>query len=104
MSESERKDELLSLFSAVDESERNIVDRLIDELIFLENRMQELKKLPFVSVHPAHPALQKVTAAAKIYKECSQSYMNGIRILLSVLRNAGSSAEEDLLRKLEEFS
>ena len=46
----------------------------------------------------------KTTAAAKQYKECSQSYMNAIRILSGILRNAEGDADDDLLARLEEFS
>ena len=99
-----RLDELRDLFRDVDEGEKKLIDKLLSELAFLEDQMDELKKLPFVSVHPKNPALQKSTPAAKLYKECSQSYMNGVRILLSVLRKVESSAEEDLLRRLEEFA
>ena len=42
--------------------------------------------------------------AAKLYKECMQSYMNAIRILLNTLRKVESSAADELLERLKEFS
>ena len=99
----ERRKELAKIFESVDEGERQLVDRLLDEVVFLESKMNELKALPFVAVHPANPAKQKTTAAAKLYKECSQSYMNAIRILAGVLRKVDASAEDELMKRLDEF-
>lgn len=99
-----RKEEFEEIFKDVDESEKKLVAPLIDEVIFLEEQMTELKKLPFISVHPKNSALQKKTEAAKLYKECSQSYMNGIRILCSIIHKVDTSAQDELLKKLEEFA
>ena len=99
-----RREELKEIFKDVDKNERKLVQPLIDEVIFLENQMMELKRLPFISVNPKNPAQQKKTEAAKLYKECSQSYMNAIRILCSIIHKVDSSGEDDLLKRLEEFS
>lgn len=99
-----RREEFDEIFKDVDETERQLISPLIDEMIFLEEQMIALKELPFISVHPTNPALQKKTEAAKLYKECSQSYMNGIRILCGIIRKVETSAQDELLRRLEEFS
>lgn len=99
-----RREELDKIFEDVDVNERKLVNKLIDEVIFLEEQMTYLKTLPFINVHPQKPQLQKTTSAAKLYKECSQSYMNAIRILVNVLRKVESSAMNELLKHLEEFS
>lgn len=104
MSNSGRFEELKDLFADVEENEKKLVLRLLAEVVYLEERMEELKKLPFLHIHPKNPALQKLTPAAKLYKECSQSYMNAIRILLSILRKVETSAQDELLKRLEEFS
>ena len=98
-----RREELDKIFENVDESERQLVNKLLDEVVFLEERMGELRLLPFVSVHPNNPALQKTTPAAKLYKECTQSYFNAIRILLNTLRKVETSEQNALLKRLEEF-
>lgn len=100
----DRRTKLNEIFADVDESEKQLIDRLLDEVVYLENRMDELKELPFIQVHPKNPALQRSTAAAKQYKECSQSYMNAIRILCGVLRKVESTAQDELLKRLEEFN
>lgn len=46
----------------------------------------------------------KSTPAAKQYKECSQSYMNAVRILLNTLRKTQTDAADELLKRLEEFA
>ena len=104
MEKEKRLKELQGLFEDVDEAEKNLVDKLLIEVVFLEERMTELKEMPFINVHPKNPAMQKITPAAKLYKECSQSYMNAVRILLSILRKVETTAQDELLRKLEEFA
>lgn len=99
-----RRQTLNEIFKDIDENERKLIEPLLDEVIFLEVQMMDLKQLPFISVHPKNPALQKKTEAAKLYKECSQSYMNAIRILVGVLHKVDSSAQDELLKRLEEFS
>lgn len=99
-----RKEELKEIFKDVDENERRLVQPLIEEVIFLEVQMMDLKRLPFISVNPKNPSQQRKTEAAKLYKEHSQSYMNAIRILCSILHKVDSSAEDELLKKLEAFN
>ena len=99
-----RREELDNIFKEVDPNEKKLVNRLIDEVVFLETQMTSLKKLPFISVNPKNLSQQKTTSAAKLYKECSQSYMNAIRILCSLLHKIDNSAENELLQKLSEFS
>ena len=99
----DRKTFYSEIFEAADEAERNLVERLIDEVIFLEEQMTQLKTLPFVAVNQKNPALQKMTPAAKLYKESMSQYSNAIRILLNVLRKVESSAQDELLKRLEEF-
>lgn len=100
----DRREQLNEVFANVDENQKQLVDRLLDDVVFLEEQMESLRKLPFVNVHPKNPAMQKTTSAAKLYKECSQSYMNAIRILCSILHKVESSAQDELLKRLEEFT
>lgn len=99
-----RREELNEIFRDVDDNERQLIAKLLDEVVFLEGQMCELRKMPFIRVHPNNPAMQKPTVAAKQYKECTQSYMNAIRILCGILHKVDSSAQDELLKRLEEFS
>ena len=71
---------------------------LVSKMLFLEKRLEELEKLPFIKVNPNNPAQQKATPAAKQYKELLQQYTNCIKIL-SRAGNADDSEEESPLRK-----
>nr|DAZ27467.1 MAG TPA: hypothetical protein [Caudoviricetes sp.] len=55
---------------------------LVNEVVFLEGRLEELKKLPFLKIHPKQPDLQRATPAAKQYKELLQQYTNAVKILM----------------------
>ena len=71
-----RKDELHFLFKSVDKGKRVIVEKLIDEAVFLEEQMQILKGYPLIKFHPQNPDLQKITAAGKQYRDYLQTYTN----------------------------
>lgn len=71
-----RAEDLHEIFKGIDESKQKIVAPLIDEAVYLEQQMTELKKHPFIKTHPQNPNLQKVTAAGKQYREFLQTYTN----------------------------
>ena len=100
----ERRKKLDEIFRSVEPETKQLVDPLLDEVVFLEQRMSELKALPFVVYDKKNPAFQKNTPAAKMCKECSQSYMNAIRILAGILKRSEPTAADDLMKKLEEFA
>ena len=64
---------------------------MVDEILFLEVKLTELKKLPFIKVHPTDQTKQKPTPAAKQYKELLQQYTNCIK----VLARAGGTDDKD---------
>ena len=87
-----RLEELKGLFETVEEDKQKLAQQLIEEAEFLEGRLAELRKLPFIKVHPDDPQRQKRTEASKLYKEHIQSYCNVIKILNSILQK--NSIEE----------
>lgn len=91
----ERRDELLKL---VNESNSSTITPLIDKMLFLENQLEKLEKLPMIKVHPNNPEIQKATPAAKMYKEFLQQYTNIIKVISSAT-NTNESEEESPLRK-----
>ena len=93
-----RREELLDIFKNVDESKKTVVLPLIDDVVFIEEQLEALKKLPFIKVHPTNPELQKHTAAGKQYKELLQQYNNCIKILIGVLNKGGDGEQESPLR------
>ena len=95
-----RRDELVKL---VGEDSLNLVDEVIDEVIFLEGKLQDLKKYPFIQVHPKDNTKQRATPAAKQYKEFLQQYINCLKMIEYVIykekRLDGEEVEESPLRK-----
>ena len=95
-----RREELLKV---IPEDSLELVNSVIDDIIFLEERLQELKKLPFIEVHPKNPVKQRATPAAKQYKEFLQQYINCIKVIESIIyrdkRLEGEEIEDSPLRK-----
>ena len=90
-----RKDELLKIFSEIEDT-KDIIMPMIDDVVFLEEQLQDLRKLPFLRVNPKDPSQQKPTPAAKMYKELLQQYNNCIKILTGILRKDAPEEESPL--------
>jgi hypothetical protein len=88
----DRRKELLKFI----ENDENLIP-LVDRLLFLETKLAELEKMPFIRVNPANPERQKATPAAKQYKELLQQYVNVFKALQKV--TGGEDKEETPLRK-----
>ena len=91
-----RKQELVKIFEQVEDT-KGIIMPMIDDVVFLEQQLDELRKLPFIRVNPKDTSMQKTTPAAKQYKELLQQYNNCIKILTGILRK-DSPEEESPLR------
>ena len=90
-----RREELLNIFKDVD-GVNDIITPLIDDVVFLEDKLVELRQLPFIRVNPDNTSMQKSTPAAKMYKEFLQQYNNCIKILCSVLNKNGGEEDSPL--------
>ena len=99
----ERIEKLKKIFENVDDDTREIISPLIDDVIFIEGRLSELRKLPMIRVHPKNPARQEVTPAGKQYKEYMQSYLNAIKVLQVALNRSGATQESPLAKSLAAF-
>ena len=93
----DRLNELKKLISEKNDN-TTLFDSLVDDVIFLENQLIELRKLPFISVNPKNPQMQKTTPAAKQYKELLQQYTNCLKILAKA-SGQDIDDEESPLRK-----
>lgn len=95
-----RRDELMAL---VPEESLELVKSVIDDVVFLEGRLDELKKLPFIEINPKNPMKQRSTPSSKLYKEFLQQYINCIKMIEYVIykekRLEGDEGEESPLRK-----
>ncbi len=96
----DRRSELVAL---IPEDSLELVSSVIDDVVFLEERLTELKKLPFIEVNPKNPMKQRSTPASKLYKEFLQQYINCIKMIEYVIykekRLEGDEVEESPLRK-----
>lgn len=96
----DRKEELTNL---IPEESRELVNELIDNIVGMETRLTELKKLPFYKVNPKDATMQKVLPAQKMYKELLQQYTNCLKLLESIIyrdkRLEGIEEEDSPLRK-----
>ena len=88
-----RREELLKV---IDNSE--ILLPLVDRLLFLEEQLEKLEKLPLIKVNPKNPEQQKTTPAAKMYKEYLQQYINCIKAI-EKSTGADEAGEESPLQK-----
>lgn len=93
-----RKEELLEAINKSGSQNDVKAAQLIDEVVFIEEQLIELKKLPFISVNPKNPAQQKATPASKQYKELLQQYNNSLRLLFRLAGDFGETEEESPLR------
>ena len=95
-----RREELVAI---IPEESLELVTSVIDDVVFLEERLTELKGLPFIEVNPKNPMKQRSTPASKLYKEFLQQYVNCIKMLEYVIykdkRLEGDEVEESPLRK-----
>lgn len=87
-----RKEELLKIFDQIEDT-KGIILPMIDDVVFLEQQLEQLRKMPFMKVNPKDKSQQKPTPAAKQYKELLQQYNNCIKILTGILRK--DAPEED---------
>ena len=95
----ERKEELLQLICKNGSKNDIKAKQLIDEIMFIEQQLIELRKLPFMNVNPNNPMQQKATPASKQYKEFLQQYNNSLKLLFKLSGDIGESEEDSPLRK-----
>lgn len=100
---SDRKKELQVLFEDVDEKQKKLVDRLLDEVVYIEGELDYLKKLPPIRVHPKDSSRQETTPAGKLYKDMAAQYMNAVRILASVLNKSEGDVYDPVAEFLEKM-
>ena len=87
----ERREELNKVFSKLGDN-LSVVDPLLDDVVFLEQQLDGLRKLPFIRINPADNSQQRATPASKQYKELLQQYNNCIKTLAKFL---GKDEAED---------
>lgn len=98
----ERLETLKAIFEKVDADKAAVISPLLPQVIFLEERLEVLRTLPHIRLHPKNPARQEITAAGKQYKEFMQSYLNAIKVLQSTLSRYSEEGQDAFDKWLEE--
>lgn len=99
----DRKAELMTCFEDIDENEKLVIINLIDEVVYLETQLTELKKLPSIVINPNNPSQQKVTPAGRMYKELLQQYNSVIKNLHGYLHKVEHVADSPLRAYFKEI-
>lgn len=86
----------MEVFNEMDESRRTLAGKLIDEMVFLEDRMAECRQMAFIETNSKGE--QRMTPAWKIYKDCLSQYSNNVRILLNMTGKQGEEKKDSPLR------
>lgn len=81
----ERLASLKAIFEKVDQDKAAVISPLLPQVVFMEERLEALKAVPHIRIHPKDPARQEITAAGKQYKELMQSYLNAVKVLQMTL-------------------
>lgn len=81
----ERLASLKAIFEKVDPDKAAVVSPLLPQVVFMEERLEALRAVPHIRIHPKTPERQEITAAGKQYKELMQSYLNAIKVLQMTL-------------------
>lgn len=80
---------------------KEVLRPTIEEMTFLETRLDELRALPFIKVNPNNPAQQKVTPAARQYKELLQQYNNCVKMVTVAIQRLPHGDASPLAEFLE---
>ena len=90
----ERKAQLLRLLE--NNPNKDVLEPMLDDLVFLEDKLNNLRELPFIRVHPDNSERQKPTPACRQYKELLQQYNNCLKILIRATNSTNEQADSPL--------
>ncbi len=93
----DKKKRLKELNDFVGKDKVIFLHNLIDDTIYMEERLEELKKLPFIRVNPKNKEQQKRTESSKLYLSVMAQYTQDLKALSYM---AGKSGEEEEISPL----
>lgn len=73
------------------------LQHLIDNIVYMEEKLEELRKYPFIKVSPKDVKKQKKTESSKLYLSLMAQYTQDIKVLSYL---AGKSGEEETISPL----
>ena len=99
----DRYEQLQEIFSSIDDDKKSVIEPLLSDVVFMEERLTALKALPHIRVDKKNPQRQEVTPAFKQWKDMQQQYLNALKVLMTALYRVESDAADELMKKLSEF-
>jgi hypothetical protein len=96
----ERKEKLYSIIANLNEDVQLMGYSLVDRMLYLEERLFELEKLPFIKIHPDDPTKQKELPARKMYIPLLQQYN---LVLKTILKMVGVDASDDGMDEFKKY-
>jgi hypothetical protein len=96
-----RYEQLKSIVSKVDADKAAVIEPLLTDVIFMEERLTVLRGLPHIRISKKDPSLQQITAAGKQYKETMQAYLNAIKVIQTTLSRFTQEEEDEFDRWLK---
>ena len=97
-----RFERLKEIVSKVDADKAEVIEPLLTDIIFMEERLEELRKLPQLRVSPKDNSIQQVTAAGKQYKETMQAYLNALKVVQTTLSRFAVEEDDEFDKWLAE--
>lgn len=95
------KQEFEKALNELPTEKRELASSILDDLIFIELQLCELRTKPFLKYHPTRPNISKTTPEARMYKDLLSQKNNLIRTLNNTLR---SVAGDDGENPMDEFN
>lgn len=92
-----KKERLKELNDFVGKDKVIFLGNLIDHVVYMEDRLEELSKLPFIRVNPKNKTQQKKTESAKLYLALMAQYTQDLKTISYL---SGKSAEEEEMSPL----
>jgi hypothetical protein len=96
----DRKEKLYEIIATLNDDIQLMAYSLVDRMLYLEERLFELEKLPFIKVHPDDPTKQKELPARKMYIPLLQQYN---LILKTLLKLVGADVGDDGMDEFKKY-
>ena len=94
---------LEAFFDNVGDDKKAFALDTLDEYLYFQEQIKQLRQYPLIRVSEKNPAMQQVTPAGKLIKEYSQVLDAKRGTLLRILYRVESSAADELAARLAEF-
>ena len=98
----ERKEKLYKIIDELDESVELLGYSLVDRMLYLEERLFELEKLPFIQVHPSNPFKQRELPARKLYISFLQQYNIVVKTILKMV-GVNADGDDETVKEFKKY-